>query len=153
MQASHAFWTSVSHSANSAPAFGLVSRRGASAQPPASGGTWRARAPARVHLRLRGTPRRRDPRRRRGRPVALPFLPSIPPRTPAIASKAGSTLFGRVAAGDVHLGIPHDFEFLPGAVLTALAADPDLLEGVAADRLERALAWHGFSSASFARGG
>jgi len=42
----------------------------------------------------------------------------------------------------VRLGIPHDFEFLPGAVLTALAADPDLLEGVAADRLERALAWH-----------
>jgi orotate phosphoribosyltransferase/AMMECR1 domain-containing protein len=50
--------------------------------------------------------------------------------------------FGRITVQRVRIGRAQDFEYLPGAVLVALAADPAVLDGVPASRLARALAWH-----------
>lgn len=50
--------------------------------------------------------------------------------------------FGRIAAAPVRLGRAQDFEYLPGAVLTALATDPDLLAALVPGALQRCLDWH-----------
>ncbi len=50
--------------------------------------------------------------------------------------------FGRISVQPVRLGLAQDFEYLPGAVLTALAADRAVLDGVPPACLGRSLSWH-----------
>lgn len=50
--------------------------------------------------------------------------------------------FGRIAAAPVRLGRRQDFEYLPGAALTALAGDPPLLAALDPGALQRCRSWH-----------